>query len=111
MAAEHPELISDDPRCEGSADVADVQTLREAAAEHGVLISSAQAAKVLGCTSGQMRVWTQRGKFTRIEGLGGVMVPLAEVEAYKRLRDSGELVQSKGRNGRTVPVAEMMRAS
>ena len=111
MAADHPELISNDPRCEGAGDVADVQTLRAAADEHGVLITSAQASRVLGCTSGQMRVWTQRGKFTRIEGLGGVMVPLSEIEAYKRLRDSGRLVEEKGKHGRTVPVSEMMRAS
>ena len=106
-----PELISDDPRCPGSEAVADVQLLCESVEEHGPLISTGQAARVLGCSAQQVGVWTKRGKFTRVAVLGGVMVPVAEIEAYKRLRDSGGLVSAKGKNGRTVSVAEMMRAS
>ena len=105
----HPELISDDPRV-SLPHVSDVRRLREAAEEHGQLITTGQAARILDCSTGQVGVWTNRGKFTRVEALGGVMVPLAEVLAYKSLRDSGGALGG-GRGHRGLAGPALLRAS
>ena len=110
MAADHPELISDDPRCEASQAVSDLQTLTEAVEQHGTLISTGQAAKIIGCSVQQVAVYAKRGKFTRIAVLGGVMVPVDEVRAYKRLKEAGALPHA-GRGHRRVPMSELVKAS
>lgn len=105
----HPELISDDPRL-SLPHVEDVQKLREASALHGTLITTGQAARILECSTAQLGVWVQRGKFTRLDALGGVMVPLAEVVAYRDLRDSGGSMGG-GRGHRGLSGPALLRAS
>lgn len=108
MASEHPELISDDPRCAASQTANDLQRLYAAIEDHGPLISTGQAAKVLDWSCQQVAVYAKRGKFTRIQVLGGVMVPVHEIRAYKRMKEAGALPHA-GRGHRRVPMSELMK--
>lgn len=105
---DHPELISDDPRVD-LPHASDFQALRAAVEEHGTLIVSGQAAKILDRSTAQVVSWLQRGKFTRVEAFGGVMLPLAEVMAFKKLRDSGD-VSAGGRGRRAPSKRELLKA-
>lgn len=110
MASDLPELISDDPRRDASGPLSELQRLAEAVDLHGPLISTGQASRVLGCSGQQVAVYAQRGKFTRIEVLGGVMVPVEEIREYKKLKEAGALPHA-GRGHRAVPMSELVKAS
>lgn len=100
------ELISDDPRKE-IPHACEIRELCEAFEKHGQLVTTGQAARILDRSTGQLGAWLNRGRFTRIDSLGAVLLPLAEVMAYKRLRDSG--ADLSGGRGRRVPSKEDLR--
>jgi hypothetical protein len=92
------ELISDDPRreSESSGVVADLRDFIRASRELGGLLTTGQAANILGVPPGSVRTWVMRGRLTSRQILGVQMVGAPEVLALRRQRAS-EGVATGGR--------------
>jgi len=83
-----PELISDDPRrdAESTGVLADLRAFVQASRELGGLLTSGQAAKILGVQSAAVGVWVRRGRLSARDVLGVQMVSAPEVLALHRQR-------------------------
>lgn len=104
-----PELISDDPR-KDVPHACEVRQLSQAFDRHGPLVTTSQAGKILGRSTAQVLEWIKRGRFTSVKLLGVSMLPMEEVMAYKRLRDSGADL-SGGRGRRCASKSDLLKAS
>lgn len=105
------ELITDDPRCEAS--VSDIfsewKEYRRVGKECGGLLTTGQAAKILGVSTGQMSVWCSRDRLPSFEFLGVRMVPAPQVLAlYKERTEEG--VRTGGRGHKAPSLAELAKA-
>jgi hypothetical protein len=112
VAAVHqPELISDDPRCEASTAeiLGEWKRFRDLSKEHGGLLTSGQAARLLGVSPGQVGSWILRGRFTSFKVLGARMVPAPEVIALLKERQE-EDPHLGGRGQKAPSLAELARA-
>lgn len=111
VAAVHqPELISDDPRCEASTAeiLGEWKRFRELSKEHGGLLTTGQAGKLLGVPPGQISTWILRGRFTSFKVLGARMVPAPEVIALLKERQK-EDPHLGGRGQKAPSLAELAR--
>lgn len=112
VAAVHqPELISDDPRCEASTAeiLGEWKRFRQLSKDHGGLLTTGQAGKLLGVPPGQISTWILRGRFTSFKVLGARMVPAPEVVALLKERQSEDLSQG-GRGLKAPSLSELARA-
>lgn len=107
-----PELIDDDPRCEASTSeiLGEWKRFRQLSKEHGGLLTSSQAAKILDVSNAQMGTWRARGRITGFVILGTCMVPAPEVLALLKERQEG-IRQSGGRGMKAPSLAELARAA
>lgn len=83
------ELISDDPRdpaAVSSGVLADLREVIRCQRELGGLLTTGQAAAVLGVTPSSVRSWAFRGRLRSVRVLGVVMVSAPEVLALHRQR-------------------------
>jgi hypothetical protein len=110
--AAQAELITDDPRCGES--VSDVlrewKRYRQLCKEHGGLLTTGQAAKILDVASGQVSSWCHRGRLPSFDVLGARMIPAPEVlMLYKERTEEG--VRTAGGRGVKAPsLSELARA-
>jgi len=111
VSAARPELISDDPRRAPSFadDLAELQTYFDLTREHGELLTSSQAALILGVTTGQIATWRARGRITSFLVLGVPMVPASEVAALYRER-AASISHRGGRGVKAPSLAALVRA-
>jgi len=87
---EQPELIDDDPRQQIADVLEEWRESRRVAKEQGGLLTSRQAARILGVTPNQVTVWMAKGRLTVWCFLGNNLVSAGEVLAlYKERRDKG----------------------
>lgn len=109
--AAQAELITDDPRCGES--VSDVlrewKRFRQLCKEHGGLMTSGQAAKIIGVPPGQISVWCSRGRLTSFEVLGARMVAAPEVLALYKERAEEGIRNGAGRGVKAPSLAELAR--
>lgn len=105
----HPELISDDPRCESALaeDLADFRRFLELTREHGELITGSQASLLLGVPTSQIGSWRARGRFSAWQLMGLWMMPAAEILALRAERARG-VFPSPGRKAPSL--AALVRA-
>jgi hypothetical protein len=90
--AAQAELISDDPRVEPSQGVmSDVREFIQATRDLHGLLTPGQACKILNLSTGQMSVWTRRGRISSKVILGVRMVSAGEVMALLRERNAEEI--------------------
>ena len=111
VAAIHQaELISDDPRCDATSAeiIGEWKRFRQLSKEHGGLLTTGQAGKLLGVPPGQISTWILRGRFTSFKVLGARMVPAPEVVALLKQRKSEDLSQG-GRGHKSPSLAELAR--
>lgn len=108
VTAIQPELIVDDLRrpVESVGIVAELREVMKAQREMGGLLTSGQAAKVLGVNSGAINVWVRRGRLTGRDVLGVLMVSASEVLAMHRQRES-DGVSVGGRGLKAASIRDM----
>lgn len=107
VAITQPELISDDPRCEGHGVLADFRDFIQASKECKGLLTIGQAARILDVTSGQMSVWVNRGRIKSKVVVGVKMVSAGEVAALLRERNQ-DGVRTGGRGMKAPSLADMV---
>lgn len=111
MSASKPysELISDDPREDASVSEvwAEWKRFHSLSKEHGGLLTTGQAARLLEVSTGQIAGMITRGRMTRFHVLGVNMVPAPEVALFRKQRDSGELPVG-GRGHKAVSLSEVL---
>ena len=110
--AAQAELITDDPRCDGSFadDLREWKRFLQLSREHGGLLTSGQAAKLLDVSTGQVGVWCSRGRLTSFLILGARMVAAPEVLLLRQERDL-EIRQSGGRGIKAPSLAALALAA
>lgn len=110
-AVEQFDLITDDPRCEekGPKAIQEWRRFRSLQKEHGNLLTSGQAARILDVSNNQISTWIGRQRFTSFLVMGARMIPAAEVIAlYKERTEEG--IRTGSGQGRKAPsLAEMAR--
>lgn len=101
--AAQSELITDDPRCEGSFsdDWKELRRFWELSREHHGLLSTGQAAKILNIPSGHVSALRSNGRLSSFVVLGSRMVSASEVMALRKERDEG--VRHAGGRGLKAP--------
>lgn len=111
VAIAQAELITDDPRLEGSQGIlADVREFMDASRECGGLLTVGQAAKILGVSSGHLSAWAGRGRIKAKVVLGVRMVSAGEVLALRRERLS-QGISVGGRGHKAASLADMVSAA
>ena len=109
QAQGHPELISDDPRCESP--VAGVylewKRFRELSKEYGGLLTTGQAAKLLDVTTSYLSTMISRGRFTRFTVLGSSMIPAPEIILFAKQRAEGSF-RAGGRANQSVSLGDLV---
>lgn len=110
VAIAQAELITDDPRIEGSQGImADIREFVQASRECHGLLTMGQAAKILDVGANQVSVWVARGRIKSKFVLGVKMVSASEVLALYRER-AAEGVK-KGPRGLSAPLLADLAAS
>lgn len=106
------ELISDDPRVDAQSAgiIAELRDFVRASREMRGLLTSGQAAKILGVNSSSINVWVRRGRLTSRDVLGVPMVSAAEVVALHRQRQQ-EAPSKGGRGHKAASLSDMVEAA
>jgi hypothetical protein len=107
-----PELITNDPRldAESSGIIEDLREFVRASRELRGLLTTGQAAQILGVAPGAVRTWVLRKRLSSVRILGVVMVSAAEVLALHRQRVA-EGVSSGGRGHKAPSLAVLAEAA
>lgn len=110
--AAQAELITDDPRCDGSfaEDLRELKRFWDLSREHGGLLTCSQAAKILDVTSSHVSAWRHQGRLSSFEVLGTRMLPAGEVMGLRRERDQG-IRHAGGRGLKAPSLVELAKAA
>lgn len=111
LAAEQFDLITDDPRTDdaGPSAIREFRRFRALQKEHGNLLTSGQAARILGVSSNQVSSWVARQRFTSFLVMGARMIPAAEVIALYKERTEQGIRTGAGQGSKAPSLAEMAR--
>lgn len=111
LAAQQFDLITDDPRIEENSPkgIQEFRRFRALQKEHGNLLTSGQAARILGVSSNQVSSWVGRQRFTSFLCMGARMIPAAEVIALYKERTEEGIRTGAGQGSKAPSLAEMAR--
>lgn len=111
VAAEQFDLITDDPRTDdaGPSAIKEFRRFRSLQKEHGNLLTSGQAARILGVPSSQVSAWVARQRFTSFVCMGARMIPASEVIALYKERTEQGIRTGAGQGMKAPSLAEMAR--
>lgn len=109
--AQQYDLITDDPRCEenGPKAIQEFRRFRDLQKEHGNLLTTGQAARIIGVPTSQIGAWVGRQRFTSFLVMGARMIPAAEVIALYKERTEEGIRTGAGQGSKAPSLAEMAR--
>lgn len=77
---------------------------------HDGLMTSGQAARVIGVPLGTIGTWIARGRFTVMHVLGATMLPQQEVAAMRFWYREASATAARGRGQKAPTAAELVKA-